>query len=263
MKKIPWHNPAQQTPPEGYRLLIPEEVDSPPTHKGMVLTIFKKWVALELGPVHPDCTYAVPSDTPLPDGYTLIDGDVWQMNGWTAHTPGKSEHQHQIPADCPMEVMLRNGEKVTGPTWQHWFGQIPNEPRAEIIGWRVVAEGPPTMGTEECAAQQAPKPLMALDAEPMFKDPVEEFVKDRDAAMRKGTDELLVKAMTATEAVELQKELFKDQAVLQEELRKVLLPLMGKAFEAAHRELLDENQRLKNQLADAQATLKSIRSLLP
>jgi hypothetical protein len=248
MKRIPWHNPAQQTPPEGYRLLILEEVESPPTHKGMVLTIFKKWVALELGPVHPDCTYAVPSDTPLPKGYTLIDGDVWQMNGWTAHTPGALfdvTGKTPMDPDTLVEVMLRNGEKVTGPMMQHWFGRVPSEPRAEVIGWRVLDE--------------APKPLMALDAHqlhPMFKDPVEEFAKDRNAALNKGTDELLVGAMAAQPPHELLNK-------WQEELRKVLIPLMGKAFEAAHRELLDENQRLKNQLADAQATIKSIRSLLP
>jgi len=38
--------------------------------------------------------------------------------------------------------------------------------------------------------------------------------------------------------------------------------LVGR-IESFYRELVDENQRLKNELADAQATLKSIRSLLP
>jgi hypothetical protein len=38
--------------------------------------------------------------------------------------------------------------------------------------------------------------------------------------------------------------------------------LMGR-IESFYRELMEENQKLKNQLADAQATLKSIRAILP
>jgi hypothetical protein len=198
MKKIPWHNPAQQTPPEGYRLLIPEEVDGRFNSKKLTtIRIYDAHRAvwtMSCYVIKADLlsmSYADPIDTPLPEGYTLIDGDVWQR-------------------------------------------------------------------------EEAPKPLMALDAEPMFKDPVEEFVKARNAEK---PDTWLLghnpeKVMTATEAMvaQLQPELL---TKWQEELRKVLFPLIGKAFEVAHRELLDENQRLKNQLADAQATLKSIRSLLP
>jgi hypothetical protein len=100
-----------------------------------------------------------------------------------------------------MEVMLRNGEVVTGPMRQHWFGHLPNEPRAEIIGWRVT--------------QQAPKPLMALDAE-------------ESEGLHISTD--AIKTASAQ--------------------------ILGR-IESFCRELVDENQRLKNQLADAQATLKA------
>ncbi len=214
MKKIPWHNPAQQTPPKGYRLLIPEEVDGRfESHKLPTVKLWRNEAArwqcqVSQTRVAADSktnTYAVPRDTPLPEGYTLIDGDVWQMNGWTAHTPNLN--MDVIAEGTVMEVMLRNGEKVTGPRRQHWFGHLPSEPRAEIIGWRVVGE--------------APKPLMALDAE-------------ESEGLHISTD--AIKTASAQ--------------------------LLGR-IESFYRDLVDENQRLKNELADAQAMLKSIRSLLP
>ncbi len=176
MKKIPWHNPAQQTPPDGYRLLIPEEVDGRHRPKFGEETKVKLWrcsgkMWAYVSPLaeiqNHGVTYAVPSDTPLPKGYTLIDGEVWQM-------------------------------------------------------------------------EEAPKPLMALDAE-----------------------EEAPKPMTATEVMEMQKVPASEQVAWDARVARVLNPIIGKAFEVIYRELKEENQRLKNQLADAQATLKSIRSLLP
>ena len=89
-------------------------------------------------------------------------------------------------------------------------------------------------------AQQTPKPLMALDAEEQTRKP-----------------------MTATEVIEMQKVPASEQVAWDARVARVLNPIIGKAFEVIYRELKEENQRLKNELADAQATIKSIRSLLP
>ncbi len=177
MTKIPWHNPAQQTPPEGYRLLIPEEVDGRfKVDPEAVTTSVILWSisrhnwksASPLAEVDQlAVTYAVPSDTPLPEGYMLIDSGVWQMG-------------------------------------------------------------------------EAPKPLMALDAEEQARKP-----------------------LTATDVMEMQKVPASEQVAWDARVARVLNPIIGKAFEVIYRELKEENQRLKNQLADAQATIKSIRSLLP
>jgi hypothetical protein len=198
MKRIPWHNPAQQTPPEGYRLLIPEELVYTLPSTILILTVFRKWVMPSNFTAKVEHTYAVPSDTPLPEGYMLIDNDVWQMNGWMAHTPGDDMPVRCYAESTEMEIMLRNGEVVKGPRRQHWFGQIPNTPCAEIIGWRIVAD------------------------------------RDAGTGLHIPTDAI----KTATSQ------------------------LMGR-IESFYRDLMDENQRLKNELADAQATLNSIRSLLP
>jgi hypothetical protein len=176
MKKIPWHNPAQQTPPEGYRLLIPEEVDgrfqnTPQRDNNVLVFSIRRHYWKPVNPLagvdQLAVTYAVPNDTPLPEGYTLIDGEVWQM-------------------------------------------------------------------------EEVPKPLMALDAEEQARKPI-----------------------TATEVIEMQKVPASEQVAWDARVARVLNPIIGKAFEVIYRELKEENQRLKNELADAQATLKSIRSLLP
>jgi len=246
MKKIEWHNPANATPPEGHRLLIPVEVDGRFKGKAQVWTLGRQWTQPHTtGSAYPAektaHTYAVPADTPLPEGYALIDGEPWQMDGWTLHNPAPGYNFQGIHPGEKIRAMHRNGEIAERSMIDHWFGEVPGNRGREIIGWRFVDPKPtPSPEIWESPPVRAKPPLMALDAEEQSNKP-----------------------MTATEAKELQKMPPELLTKWQEELRKILLPLMGKTFESAHRVMLDENQRLKNQLADAQATLKSIRSLLP
>lgn len=218
MKKINWHNPANATPPEGYRLLIPEEVDG--RHRGEVDVIIcnpreeQPWTGPSdtLTAKIQGCTYAVPHQTPLPEGYAVIDGEPWQMDGWTLHTPGDVMYvKSHIQADAVMEVRYRNGEQCIAPKRQHCFGQIKNTPGADIIGWRVVEQ------------EKAPetKPMTATEIMEQH------YPKDRAADRAWAASHLMMQQL--------------------EDFRTVLA----------------ENQRLKNELADARATINAIKSLLP
>jgi hypothetical protein len=165
MKHIEWHNPAQQTPPKGYRLLIPIEVDGRFSSSKLPTVQYyspslRGWdgEGVTVAGDITDYSYAVPSDTPLPEGYALIDGQVWR---------------------------------------------------------RIV--------------EQAPEPYGAGAFEMQSRH--EEFVENFKASVRK---------------------------VLEDHAKHIRLNM-----QASIDLLRNDNQRLKCELADARATLKSIKSLIP
>jgi hypothetical protein len=196
MTSINWHNPARVTPLNGYRLLIPEEVDGrfKNTRIVRIWSRATRWKpASTLAEINNlGVTYSVPIETPLPDGYALINGQVWQLNGWTPHNPGD-----KAPVDdlitIPIEVQYRSGERRTALAKQHQFGTFSMIPYAEIIAWRIVPE-----------------------------------IDNQSAEHRMN-------------------------AAIQQ-LRQQLEDIKS---------VLDENQRLKSQLADAHAIIDAIRLLLP
>ncbi len=114
MKHIKWHNPSNQTPPKGYRLLIPEEVDGRFKHHDVMLWsgIRHYWKsASHLADVNlPTVNYAVPSDTPLPEGYALIDGQVWRVEKQASKPMTATEmlgQQSKSPSERRMDAAIQ------------------------------------------------------------------------------------------------------------------------------------------------------------
>jgi hypothetical protein len=212
MKHIEWHNPANQPPPKGYRLLIPEEVDARFNSQDckavrLYCEELDGWAGASplITADFIRYSYAVPSDTPLPEGYALIDGQVWRLDGWTLHTPGNMMYVNShIQAYTVVEVQYRNGTRCTAQKRQHHFGQLKSRD-AEIIAWRIVG-------------QQAPKRMTATEVEESWA---------------------------------------KVQAAWNARVAEVINPVIGKAVEIIYRDLVEENQRLKSELADARAKLKA------
>lgn len=267
MKKIDWHNPANVTPPEGYRLLIPEEVDDVRIKGALIFTVFKKWVAVIEFVNKLDRTYAVPQDTPLPEGYAVIDGEPWQMDGWTLNVPGVTQTDHLDGNTC-VEVIYRNTVTSGGSKKWHWFGVVPEDPGAEIIGWRVVEQ------EEQDVIDPPTKPSLREEFAPIITElGIQTFRKELQTYRGYHKVSEIPVADRAKFKAHLESLLSARHHLADKFLEnfKTSLKSVIKDFdkhtrvgmEASMEFLKNENQRLKNELADAQATLKSIRSLLP
>jgi gas vesicle protein len=266
MTRIEWHNPANQTPPKGFRLLIPEEVDGRFSSSNLSTVQYygpslRRWEGEGVAGDVTDYSYAVPSDTPLPEGYTLIDGQVWRLDGWTLHTPGEYPVT-SVAADAVMEVQYRNGTRCTAQRRQHWFCTLKSKD-AEIIAWRIVEQAPePKQETREYLTDKCKK-LFQMIGYPSSRA---ELYKRGYTKVAHMPDEVL-RAFVA-DMGELVKGKVEDRDagtglhIPTEAIKTATSQLMERIGSFYH-ELAQENQRLKNEIADAQATLKSIRSLLP
>jgi hypothetical protein len=232
MKQIEWHNPKGATPPEGFRLLVPEEVDG--GHEGKALM----WRSGVEGRWTEKCyaksktqVYAVPITTPMPEGYAVIDGEPWQLDGWAVNVPMVGAALLGIPAERMMEVRYRNGNTARGPRAVHYFGRIRGIGNmAEIIGFRFLDEETPVF-----TPRGEEKPMTATDV-------LERRCPTEQRHMR-------VEAMTET----LRQQCFDIQCVLNENV-------------TLKRDLLiaqQENQRLEQEMTDLKAIINDIRSLLP
>jgi gas vesicle protein len=273
MKHIEWHNPANQTPPKGYRLLIPEEVDGRFNSQDckavrLYCEELEGWAGASplITADFIRYSYAVPSDTPLPEGYALIDGQAWRLDGWTAHTPAA---QYDVTGKAPMdpsimvEVQYRNGTRCTAPMKQHYFGQLKSKD-AEIIAWRIVEQAPePKQETREYLTDKCKKLFQTIG----YPSAKAELYKRGYTKVAHMPDEVLRTFVADMEELVVKGKVEDRDAgtglhIPTEAIKTATSQLMDRIGSFYH-ELAQENQRLKNELADAQATLKSIRSLLP
>jgi len=116
MTHIKWHNPANETPPKGYRLLIPEEVDGRFNSQDCkAVQIYREsegWKETS-AIITADCirySYAVPSDTLLPEGHTLIDGQVWRVEKQASKPMTATEmlgQQSKSPSERRMDAAIQ------------------------------------------------------------------------------------------------------------------------------------------------------------